>query len=82
MNFYFTQVAEKKFLQLATNDQKRIFKKILWFCQQPDPFVFARVLKNTEIGSFRWRIGKFRVIFDVEDEEIYILDVDRRDRIY
>ena len=82
MNFYFTEVAQQKLQILQKNDQTRIFQKITWFCQQDNPLVFARLLQNLEIGQYRWRVGRFRVIFDVVGNGIYILNIDRRDKIY
>jgi mRNA interferase RelE/StbE len=39
-------------------------------------------LVNFEIGSYRFRIGDYRVIFDVVDEKIIILTLGHGREIY
>ncbi|MBI4035711.1 type II toxin-antitoxin system RelE/ParE family toxin [Candidatus Daviesbacteria bacterium] len=49
----------------------------------PNPLIFAEVLTNSKIGKYRFRIGVYRVVFDLEVENIImILDVDHRKDIY
>ncbi|MEW6685176.1 MAG: type II toxin-antitoxin system RelE/ParE family toxin [Candidatus Edwardsbacteria bacterium] len=42
----------------------------------------SEVLRNPEIGSFRMRVGDYRVIFDIEGSDIVILRVGHRREIY
>ncbi len=37
---------------------------------------------NSSLGSYRFRIGDFRVIFDIEKDEIVVLRVGHRREIY
>lgn len=37
---------------------------------------------DSTLGSYRFRVGNYRVIFDIEKDEIVILNVGKRDEIY
>ncbi len=47
-----------------------------------DPLSYAVKLKDSRLGTYRFRIGDYRVIFDIEDDEIVILRVGHRRDIY
>jgi mRNA interferase RelE/StbE len=47
-----------------------------------DPLSYAVKLKDSKLGTYRFRIGDYRVIFDIEDDEIVILRVGHRRDIY
>ena len=47
-----------------------------------EPFQFATKLAATEIGTYRFRIGDYRVVFDMEDDKIIVLRVGHRREIY
>lgn len=79
----FKASAQKRFLKFPNDVQKRIILKLEFYLSQPDPIVFAEVLTNYKLGTYRFRIGKFRVVFDLEiDNIIMILEVDHRKDIY
>ena len=40
-----------------------------------DPTKYARKLSNPKIGTFRFRIGSYRMIFDIIDQNIVILNM-------
>ncbi|MDD5751386.1 MAG: type II toxin-antitoxin system RelE/ParE family toxin [Candidatus Peribacteraceae bacterium] len=40
----------------------RIFDKMDWFMSQRDPLRFGKPLKGSHRGSYRFRIGDYRVI--------------------
>lgn len=60
--------------------KRRIGKTLLRYEQ--DPLQYAEPLKQSELGSYRFRIGDYRVIFDLEDNEIVVLRVGHRREIY
>jgi len=62
--------------------QKRIAKKLKFFIQHDDPLQFAKKLVNAKDGDFRWRIGHFRIIFDVAGTTIKLLRVQHRKDVY
>lgn len=43
---------------------------------------FAEPLIDKRLGSYRFRTGEYRVIFDVEKDEITVLLVGHRKEIY
>jgi len=47
-----------------------------------DPFSYCTKLSDTKIGTYRFRIGDFRVIFDIDQENLVILRVGHRREIY
>lgn len=78
----FKASAQKRFLKLPFDVQKRIIVKLEFYLAQPNPLLFAEVLTNPKIGKYRFRIGTYRVVFDLEAKNIVILDVDHRKDIY
>ena len=82
MKYLFRPTAEKKFGKLDSQIQARIIKKLEFFISTPNPKDHAEVLTDYKIGQYRFRIGDYRVIFDVEDETIIVLSVGHRRDIY
>jgi len=76
----YTQRAIKDIQKLEQSVKSRIGKALLRF--ESNPLGFAKALTNTSLGSYRFRIGDYRVIFDLEGEEIVILRVGHRCEIY
>ncbi len=78
----FSEQATKDFKKLPKEIQKRCVKKLDYFVSSEMPLQFAESLINYEIGQYRFRIGDYRVIFDVEGEILVILAVGHRREIY
>lgn len=79
----FKASTQKRFLKLAPDIQRRVIAKLEFYLAQSNPLVFAEVLTNTKIGRYRFRVGTYRVVFDLTEENtITILDVDHRKDIY
>jgi len=76
----YTQRAIKDINRLPTAIKNRIGDTLNRY-RQP-PLNYAEKLKDPKLGSYRFRIGDFRVIFDLEDEEIVVLRVGHRSEIY
>jgi mRNA interferase RelE/StbE len=55
-------------------------KQLLRF--EPDPLSHATGLTNTDLGTYRFRIGDYRIIFDLDGDEIVVLRVGHRRDIY
>ena len=47
-----------------------------------DPLKHAEKLTESRMGEYRFRIGNYSVIFDVEGNEIVVLRVGHRKDIY
>ena len=65
---------------LDTSVKQRIGKTLLRY--GPDPLKHAEPLKQSELGSYRFRIGDYRVVFDLDGDQIVILRVGHRREIY
>ena len=82
MKYLFRPSAEKQFGKLDSQIQVRIIKKLEFIISTNNPLDFADTLTQSKIGQYRFRIGDYRVIFDVEGETIIILSVGHRREIY
>jgi mRNA interferase RelE/StbE len=60
---------------------KRILKKISWFSQHFDD-ITPEPLSGELVGTFKLRIGDWRVIYTIENEVITIQAVGHRKEIY
>lgn len=78
----FTGAAFKEFKKHPKSIQQRIIKKLDYFISTDKPLEFAENLINSEIGEYRFRVGDYRVIFDLESTSIVILSVGHRREIY
>lgn len=78
----FTAEAFKDFKRLTPEIQKRIVKKLDYFVASGQPLKFAESLINYEIGQYRFRVGDYRVIFDIEGQTIVVLTLGHRKDIY
>lgn len=64
--------AQKDFKKLNPTIQKQVFKKLNFLVNQPEPLRFATKPANfSRGGDYRFRIGSYRVIFDVINDTIY-----------
>ncbi|MBW2610406.1 MAG: type II toxin-antitoxin system RelE/ParE family toxin [Deltaproteobacteria bacterium] len=79
-NLAYTQRAIRDVRKLEPPIKLRIGKALLRF--QEDPMKYAEKIADPKLGSYRFRIGDYRVIFDLEGEEIVILRIGHRRDIY
>lgn len=65
---------------------QRIARKVKWFSEQTKPLQFAKSLHDTEFGQYRFRVGDYRVIFDVNANGtitvLLVLRVKHRREVY
>ena len=61
-----TKRAKKDILALPTLEARRIVKKLRFFIASPDPLSYAKPLTNTAVAQYRFRVGDYRVLFDVD----------------
>ena len=66
--------------ELEENVKKRIGKALERY--REEPLKYASRLIDSKLGMYRFRIGDYRVICDIEDEEIIVLRVGHRKDIY
>lgn len=82
MEIFYTYKAAKQLGILPKAVQKRIANKLRFYAEQDKPIEFAERLTDRRDGQFRFRVGMYRLIFDVMDGKIYILAIGKRDSIY
>ena len=82
MKLIFSRIAFKQLSRLAPDIQNRINGKLDFYISQKDPLDFAEKLNDYGFGEWRFRIGDYRAIFDVDGDKIIILKVGHRKNIY
>lgn len=80
--YEFTSIALKQLEKLPVNIQKRIIKKLDYYCRQKNPLRFADFLIDYRLGDYRFRVNDYRIVFDMEGEVLIILAVGHRREIY
>lgn len=65
MEIHYTYKAVGNLEKLPQEIKKRIVKKMRFYAAQNDPLQFAERLTEPREGEFRFRIGDYRVVFDV-----------------
>lgn len=78
----YTRVAAKDIQKLPKPIQKRLKVKLEWFAGQSDPLQFAAALTKPADAQYRFRVGSYRVLFDMNDKDIIVLHVQHRRDIY
>ena len=75
-----------KFLKklVVKSDVKRIFDKVEELAIKPFPKDAKRVEGYNDVKVFRVRVGSYRILYIVDNEnsKIYILKIDKRARVY
>jgi len=76
----YTQKAVRDIARLDAGVKKRIGMTLLRFTD--NPLQHSEPLTNTELGGYRFRIGDYRVIFDIVGNDIVVLRAGHRKEIY
>lgn len=74
--------AVKDIQKLSPQVKKRLKIKLEFFTAQKDPLAFAEPLTKPADAQYRFRIGDYRVLFDVEGVNIVILHIQHRREVY
>jgi len=77
-----TKNARKDLQTLDGVIRARIGKKLLYFAGQPNPLDSIKHLTNSAEGTYRWRVGNYRIVFDVDGTTFVILRVQHRREMY
>ena len=75
-----TQRALKDLDGLEKQDRVRIIKKLKEYASKS--LGDTRKLESPKIGTYRFRVGDFRVVFDIDGESLVVLRVGHRKTIY
>lgn len=82
MKIFFTHSAFRQLKKLDSGIQKRIHQKLEFYISQKSPLSFAEPIQDSRFGDWKFRIGDYRVLFDVKQNMITILSVGHRRDIY
>jgi mRNA interferase RelE/StbE len=80
MRVRFTQTADEQLDRLPNRLQTRIVEKVELYASQPDPLQFAEPLTGS--NEYRFRVGDYRVIFEVLHDTMWVTAIKRRDEAY
>ncbi len=80
MKYIFTPTAEDQFDSLTRLQQRRISAKLRFYAVQPDLLQFAEPLTGSQ--EYRFRVGDYRVIFELLHDVIWVIAIKRRDEAY
>ena len=79
----FTLVITRSFYKdlqkIDRSDQVRIRKALPEI--QADPYKGRKVV-SAEVGQYRWRVGKYRIRYDISERQVIILRVIKREDVY
>lgn len=81
--FRFTSTAVRDLKKLPRANQKRIGQKLDFFRHHPNPLDFAAPLVGRgKVGQYRFRVGDYRVIFNLKAKVLIILIIEHRREVY
>ena len=80
MKIFYTAKAERDLSSFPLSMQKRVAVKMSLYASQPDPLRFAKALVIYNV--YRFRVGDLRVIFEVQNNTIFVLKIVKRDKAY
>ena len=78
----FTERSEEQLKNLDRPVRQRIIEKLSYWTRSDFPLEFAEPLTQFKLGMYRFRVGAYRITFDVEGETIVVLAVGHRRDIY
>ena len=88
MKYYleYTNRAKKDLLKIDRLEAKRLVKKLKSYLKADDPLQFAKPLKGEFHGLYRFRVGKYRIIFNVDKRGkitlLTVLHIAKRSEVY
>jgi mRNA interferase RelE/StbE len=78
----FAASAKKDIDKLDSLTKQRVAKKLKYFLQQEDPIAYARPLVHSSIGSYRFRVGHYRITFDIKGKDLQVVSIKHRREVY
>ena len=72
--------AESDLACLPSSVRDRVANKVEFFVRQNDPLAFAKKLSG--YNAYRFRVGNYRVIFEISEKTVFILAIIKRDDVY
>ena len=69
----YTQHAYEDIERLDQETARRIVKKLDFFVAQENPLRWAKKLIGSGNGEYRFRVGDYRVLFDIDQKGVLII---------
>jgi mRNA interferase RelE/StbE len=82
MEYSFSKDAYKELQSLPKTIQIRIIKKLIFYLAQKDPMTFAALIVGGGGKLYRFRVGDYRLIFELAKGGIFVLRVGDRRSVY
>lgn len=76
----YTEQAARDIRAIGDLDRLRIKKALERM--RLKPLYYAKKMINSALGDYRFRVGNYRIVFDVDQDAIVILRVGHRREIY
>ena len=80
MEIAFTPASWRDWQKLPKTVRERLKAKLLLFAR--NPLRYAVKLTDPQIGQYRFRVGDYRILFDLAENAIVLLAVGHRKDIY
>lgn len=79
----FKLTAVKDIKKLPIQVRKRIAAKLDFYVNQKNPLDYAVKLSGSgKAGNYRFRVGQYRIVFDVSGNALVVLYVEHRREVY
>ena len=82
MKLFFKASAVRQIRKLDRLTRIRILKKLQFYLAQSNPLKFAEPLEEPRFGDWRFRIGDYRILFDIKKDKIIVLKIGHRREVY
>jgi len=82
MKINYTKSAIADLISLPKEVQKRIAQKMRFYAQTENPLRFAEHLTDFKYADYRFRVGEYRILFDIVDNSIFVLKIKNRKDSY
>ncbi len=79
--FFATQTFIKSLRKLDSATNSNIKERLRFLSEQENPLLFAKKIKGYK-NVFRFRSGDYRILFDLNDNKIFLLLAKHRKEIY
>lgn len=76
----YAKSAAKDIQKLDAVVKKRLKSKLETYAK--NPLFYTKKLIDSSLGTYRWRIGNYRIIFDIDQGNIVILRIRHQREIY
>jgi mRNA interferase RelE/StbE len=80
----FTKKAGKQFSKLDNQTKAEISKFLDKIIEANNPFISGKMLVGEFSGFWRYRVGKYRIICEIQNNKLVIevISIAKRDKIY